>query len=135
MPPELVFVDTSGWFASLVPSDPDHASAQAWLRANQKPLFTTDYILDESLTLLRARGQFRRAEAFGESLLNGELATLRFLTEEDIREAWRVFTQFHDKEWSFTDCTSRVVMDRLQIPSAFAFDRHFSQFGNVLVIP
>src|ERR1043166_3017054 len=135
MPQGFVFVDTSGWFASLVPSDPDHASAQAWLHSNDKPLFTTDYVLDETLTLLRARGQFKRAEAFGQSLLDGELGTLHFLTEEDIREAWTIFIQYSDKEWSFTDCTSLVVINRLGISSAFAFDHHFNQFGTFAVLP
>ena len=43
--------------------------------------------------------------------------------------------QFDDKQWSFTDCTSRVVIDRLSLPTAFAFDEHFRQFGNVTVVP
>jgi predicted nucleic acid-binding protein len=45
-----------------------------------------------------------------------------------------VFQRFHDKEWSFTDCTSRVVMQRLGIQRAFAFDDHFRQFGTVTVV-
>jgi len=46
-----------------------------------------------------------------------------------------VFRRFRDKGWSFTDCTSRVVIDRLSIPTAFALDQHFRQFGNVTVVP
>lgn len=40
-----------------------------------------------------------------------------------------------DKQWSFTDCTSRVVMERLGIQKVFAFDDHFRQFGTVTVVP
>ena len=49
--------------------------------------------------------------------------------------AWQVFRRFSDKEWSFTDCTSKVVMDRLGITTAFTFDHHFRQFGAVTLVP
>ena len=40
-----------------------------------------------------------------------------------------------DKEWSFTDCVSRAVIERLGITTAVAFDEHFRQFGTVIVVP
>ncbi len=49
--------------------------------------------------------------------------------------AWEIFSRFRDNEWSFTDCVSRVVMGRLGISVAFAFDEHFRQFGTVSVVP
>jgi predicted nucleic acid-binding protein len=49
--------------------------------------------------------------------------------------AWETFRQFDDKSWSFTDCTSKVVMEQLNIKVAFAFDHHFQQFGTVQVVP
>jgi hypothetical protein len=39
----MIFVDTG--FAALIPTDPDHASAAAWLAANSSPLITTDYVI------------------------------------------------------------------------------------------
>jgi predicted nucleic acid-binding protein len=57
------------------------------------------------------------------------------LTEDDIREAWSIFLRYSDKEWSFTDCTSKVVIEKLQITTAFAFDHHFRRFGTVQVVP
>ena len=53
----MIFVDTGAWFASVIPTDPDHAAARDWLAANTAPLLTTDYVIDETLTLLRARGE------------------------------------------------------------------------------
>jgi predicted nucleic acid-binding protein len=50
-----VFVDTGAWFAYLVRRDPDHRAATRWMRRNRQPLVTTDYILDELLTLLKVR--------------------------------------------------------------------------------
>ncbi|MEO6391427.1 MAG: DNA-binding protein [Pyrinomonadaceae bacterium] len=53
----MIFVDSGAWFASVVPSDPGHAAATHWLEVNNEPLITTDYVVDETLTLLRARGE------------------------------------------------------------------------------
>jgi len=30
----MIFVDTGAWYASLVPTDPDHAKAVMWLAEN-----------------------------------------------------------------------------------------------------
>lgn len=43
----MIFVDTSGWYAGLVPSDQDHRAAIEWLSRNSEPLITTDYVLDD----------------------------------------------------------------------------------------
>jgi hypothetical protein len=74
---------------------------------------TTDYILDELLTLLLVRGERERALRVGAALPGGSLAELHWLTREDIHRAWDVFRQFSDKGWSFSDCTSCAVMEHL----------------------
>lgn len=48
----MIFVDTGAWFAAIVPTDPNHERAAAFLAANREPLITTDYVVDETLTLL-----------------------------------------------------------------------------------
>jgi predicted nucleic acid-binding protein len=131
----MIFVDSGAWFAAAVLPDRRHAEARRWLEQNTEPLLTTDYIVDETLTLLRARGEPKRALTVGGQFFLGELATIYHVTEDDIRAAWDVFRRYADKEWSFTDCTSKVVMDRLQITTAFAFDKHFHQFGGIIVVP
>jgi predicted nucleic acid-binding protein len=132
---QTVFVDTGAWFAAVVPTDPDHGRAQQWLRQNDRPLVTTDYVLDELLTLLLVRRERQRALQVGAALLNGSLADLYWMTDDDIHHAWQTFQHFSDKGWSFTDCTSRAVMERLRITTAFAFDDHFRQFGLGSVVP
>jgi hypothetical protein len=131
----MVFVDTSAWFASSVRTDRDYARAVQWLADNRKNLVTTDHVVDELLTLLRHRGELRRALHMGSDLFGGVLARVEKVTAEDIDRAWSVFRDFHDKAWSFTDCVSRVVMERLKVKTAFAFDEHFRQFGTVTVVP
>jgi predicted nucleic acid-binding protein len=131
----MIFVDTGAWFASVVPWDKNHVKAVEWLASNEETLFTTDFILDETLTLLRARKEEACALALGEQLLSDRLGRLYFLDANDIRAAWDVFRAFDDKDWSFTDCTSKVVMEKLKITTAFSLDQHFRQFGNVQVVP
>jgi len=131
----MMFVDTSVWFSMAVPSDQDHAVVAQLFRQNTEPLLTTDYVVDETLTLLRARGYTQRALALGTEFFSGSLATLYYLTEADVRAAWDIFQKYHDKEWSFTDCSSKVVIDQMKITRAASLDHHFRQFGNIVVEP
>jgi uncharacterized protein len=131
----MIFVDTGAWYASLVPTDPDHSRAVQWLAANRYPLLTTDYVIDETLTLLRVRGERKRALMLGARFFDNGVAEIHKITTADLRLAWKTFEQFEDKNWSFTDCTSKVVIEQLNITEAFAFDHHFHQFGTVQVVP
>ena len=131
----MVFVDTGGWFAAVVPTDADHKAAMRSLRQNRQPLITTDYVVDETLTLLKARGHVQRALIMGQQFFHGSLAVVHYLSPAEILLAWRTFQRFSDKEWNFTDCTSKVVIDALGLTHAFAFDHHFAQFGSVQVVP
>ena len=132
---DLIFVDTGAWFASVVPWDANHVRAAEWFRRNRKPLVTTDYVIDETLTLLRVREETRRALGLGSRFFTGGVAIVHYLTPEEISAAWKVFRQYTDKDWSFTDCTSKVVIERLKCVSAVSFDEHFRQFGTVVVEP
>jgi len=131
----MEFVDTSAWFAYSLPNDPDHNRVRSCFRSAKGRLLTTDYCLDEILTLLMARGEIRRAINLGRPLLEGQLARLHFITPEQIRRAWILFEQRASAGWSFTDCTSRVVMTDLGIRTAVALDEHFRQFEGTVVVP
>ncbi|MCD6101154.1 MAG: type II toxin-antitoxin system VapC family toxin [Candidatus Marinimicrobia bacterium] len=54
---------------------------------------------------------------------------LIYIREPLFVKAIEVFCEFKDKNWSFTDCTSYVVMKNLQIPNGASFDKHFREFG------
>jgi predicted nucleic acid-binding protein len=92
-------------------------------------------VIDELLTLLKMRGEYQRALRLGAGLIAGEIARLVWVVPDDVQEAWTIFQQYQDKGWSFTDCVSRVIMERLAIQTAFAFDEDFRQFGTVIVVP
>jgi predicted nucleic acid-binding protein len=131
----MILVDTSIWFAAYVDEDPDHEAADAVLSVQGERLVTTDYIIDELLTLLVSRGQRPIAKFLGQQLWAGELCQVIWVSEPDIQAAWQVFDSFDDKTWSFTDCVSYAVMKRIGIVEAFALDDDFKQFGFVTVQP
>jgi predicted nucleic acid-binding protein len=131
----MIFVDSSAWFAVFSRRDVNHLAAMSAIRSFNEQLVTTDYVVDETLTLLVARRERRRAIEFGRRVIEGQWAKVVHIDDQNFVAAWQTFKQFGDKEWSFTDCTSRVVMERLGIQRAFAFDDHFRQFGIVPVVP
>ena len=131
----MIFVDTGGWVARFYSADQHHAAALKWFRQNRQPLFTTDYIVDEALTLLKARNEPRLAQELGALFFGGYMAQVHYLAEDDIRAAWEVFRRYSDKDWSFTDCTSKVIVEKLGITHALSFDQHFRQFASVTVVP
>ena len=131
----MIFVDTSAWFALAVPSEPEHGRTVEWLSSNRQPLLTTDYIIDEVLTLMRMRREAQRARRLGQQLIEGRIASIEWVVQNDILRAWQIYQDYEDKNWSFTDCVSRVVMERLGIRTAFALDDDFRQVGTVIVVP
>jgi predicted nucleic acid-binding protein len=92
-------------------------------------------VIGETITLLRMRGRKRRALQAIARLLSQEAARIEWVSEADMRGAFAAFQKFSDKDWSFTDCVSKVVMERLGVKKAFACDQHFRQFGTVEVVP
>jgi hypothetical protein len=131
----MIFVDTSAWYAFADPSDSHHELAVLCAEEGDQSFLTTDFIVDETLTLLKARGLTHRAVSMGEAFFGGNLTRIHYLTVEDILDAWRAFRDYSDKDWSFTDATSKVVIEKLGIRQAFAFDQHFLQFGSVEIVP
>ena len=128
-----IFVDTGGWFAALARRDQDHAAASDFLRQWKGGLVTTDYVLDETLTLIQARIDHATAVAFLDSIERSSTLELVFVAPEDYYKALELFRNRDDKQWSFTDYTSFTVMARLDLSHALAFDDHFHQAGFTLV--
>ncbi len=131
----MVFFDTGAWFAWHVPEDLNHAAVRAWFKANRQPLVTTDYCIDETLTLLVARKRPALALDAGRNFFHQRIAQMHFVTQNQVERAWILFLQRAAAGWSFTDCTSKIVIDDLEIRTAVALDEHFRQFGNVTVVP
>ncbi len=132
----MIFVDTSAWFAAAIVDDPNHASAETFFRTvTSSLLVTSDYVLDETLTLFNVRGAHPFGIALGKQILEGSACRLERVSNTDLHHAYLLYAQSHDRGWSFTDCTSFVMMKRLGITQALAFDAHFEQLGGLEVLP
>ena len=135
----MIFVDTGAWFAIAVGNDPDHEAAMSGLRRNREPLITTDYLLAEIATLIRMRDKTARghrlAVRVASSILGQQSAVLQNVMAVDRQKALQIFRDYSDHLFSFVDCTSFAVMERLGIIQAFAFDSHFDEYGGLVRIP
>ncbi len=123
-----LFVDTSAWLALNDKNDQYHTKAVAKsleVKRRKIELLTSEYIVDESITLIRYRVSHKAAVIFGDSLFNSNIVRVVDITDEDRFTAWEVFKKYEDKHLSFTDCTSFVLMKNLKLLTAFTFDEHF----------
>jgi predicted nucleic acid-binding protein len=127
-----VFVDTNGWVGLKHRGDSFWQAAtdlNAALLSGGARYVTSNFVLDESYTLLLLRVGHRVAVELGEEIRASRLVTVVHISEELEGEAWSLFKRYSDKEFSFTDCTSFVVMQRRGIWEAFTNDHHFEQVG------
>jgi hypothetical protein len=129
---KLIFMDTNGWIALSSKRDQLHDNA---IKTNRKVLsngyryVTTNYVLDETYTGLLTKVSHFAAVDFGEKLRLSKSVSIIHITTDIEEEAWQIFKQYSDKKFSFTDCTSFVVMNQLNLTEAFTSDHHFEQMG------
>lgn len=92
---------------------------------------TTNYVVDESLTLLKRRLGHQAALQFLDDLeigVEAGLVRLEWITPERERAARRLFRRYQDKpKLSMTDCTSFAVMAESAVSLAFTGDDHFER--------
>jgi predicted nucleic acid-binding protein len=131
-----VFVDTWGWCALGHRTDPAYAKAVEFyrsLRQQRTPIFTSDYVLDEVITLLYRRTPHNGATRFLEGILAAAVLghlNIERVTAERFARAWSLRKQLDDKpDISFTDLASMVIMKDRHIGRVFTADVHFSQVG------
>jgi predicted nucleic acid-binding protein len=129
----MIFVDTSAWYAVEVEDDVNHEAACKFLSriASGKHgiSITTDYILDETLTLLRSRRDLASASAFIDKISKSKSLCVFWINEDLFEKALDIFRKSDRKSWSFTDCASFALMRELSVSEAFSFDNHFREAG------
>lgn len=127
-----LFVDTAGWMACADAADPVHGDARAArdtaLEAGSM-LVTTDYVVDETLTLIRMRLGLAAAEKWWAQVDGSSRVRWEWIDPLRADKARAIFFRHRDKSYSFTDCTSLVVMRELRLRQALTTDDHFRQMG------
>lgn len=125
-----IFVDTSAHFAIANAKDLDHKVANEFLKElaqDEVTLLITNFIIDETYTLMLRKLGREKAIGYIEAL-HKSTEIVRVL-EDDEKRAWKIILQYENKDFSYTDATSFALMERLGIKEAFAFDKHFEQYG------
>lgn len=126
---ERIFVDTSAWVAYVDAEDEDHRRVKAAIAKWKGRLVTTNFVLDETVTLCRYECGHQVAIRAGERLMDGRSVQLIRVTPDDETGAFELLRDREDKEYSFTDCTSFVIMRRLGMTRAITTDSDFRQEG------
>ena len=127
-----LFVDTGGWMACADGADPAHAPCRAArdgaLEAG-RTLITTDFVIDETLTLIRFRLGLSAAAKWWQQIDGSARLRWERVDNDRFERARHLFFQYRDKDLSFTDCTSIAVMRELKLTAVITTDRHFQQVG------
>ena len=126
----MTLVDTSAFYALLDGDDACHTRAvERWERKSlgEGSLVTTNYIVLETMTLLKARLGMDAARTFHDAIL--PVLRLEWIDEGTHARSMSAFLAADRKGPSLVDFSSFEVMRRLGIRSAFTFDRHYRQYG------
>lgn len=127
-----VLIDTGAFFAQRNPTDEHHREAKRGFEelANSAALlYSTEHILDETLTLLARRETYAYAVEAGDELLSSRALRWLDATATDWSAALKLMRKYADQAVSFTDCISFALMKREGIRDVFGFDRHFHAAG------
>jgi predicted nucleic acid-binding protein len=132
-----IFIDSSGFFAMLASDDDRHAAAAkiiAAARKRKRGFVTTDYVLDETATLLKARRKNQLVLQLFDRLDKSQACRIEWTDSDRFHKVRDFFLKHADKEWSFTDCLSFRVMSELRLRDALTKDAHFEQAGFVALL-
>jgi predicted nucleic acid-binding protein len=128
----VIFIDTGAFLARYVSHDEHHKRAKrTWseIERGRVRCFTSNFILDETFTLLGRRSSYAFAAERARALLASTALTILRPEAADEMKAVDLFAKFADQKVSFTDCVSFSLMRGHGLNRAFTFDRHFADAG------
>jgi len=96
-------------------------------------LIISDYIFDETLTVTFSRSrELKKAVLVGTNLRNS--VEILKVDETNLEEAWNLFKDQKDTKFSFTDCTTLSLMNKMGIENIATFDRDFKNVKGINVV-
>ena len=132
----MIFIDAGAFLARHLRHDQYHRSALAvWekLGSNNESCFTSNFVLDETFTLLARRAGYDFAVQRANNIYSSQALNIFRPDKKDELNAIKYFGKYADQRVSFTDCISFALMRREKIHRVFSFDRHFEMAGFDLV--
>ena len=124
----MIYIDTGAFLARYLSRDQYHKQAKEfwqYLRKEGERCFTSNFVLDETFTLLARRAGYKFAVQRARNIFSSERLTILRPDDEDEMKAIEFFDKYADQEISFTDCISFVLMRKEKLKRVFSFDGHF----------
>ncbi len=132
----MIFVDTSFWVALRNQRDQLHEQAATLLEVHgDEQLVTTNHVRGETWTFLRRRAGHRSAVEFLDGLARSQRVSVASVTAQQEDKALLWLRRHDEREYSFVDATSFVVMAAMRVQQALAFDGDFAAAGFVELRP
>ena len=123
------FIDTSYFFARLVRQDQWHSKAKKAAAAPNLAAVTSTLVINETASLLQAKGMFQAALAFLSGIRGSPEIRIIHVDPALQAEAWDLFGKWGAMGANVIDCASFAIMRDLSIRKAFTFDQHFRAAG------
>jgi len=127
-----LFVDTWGWVAVADRKDHGHEAATDIFRQARGSggAITSNFILDETFTLLFKRRPFEDAWHFTTDVVRSPFIDIQEVTSARFSRTIDLRKRFSDKpRISFTDLSTMAIMVELGITDILTADRHFTHVG------
>ena len=131
-----VFIDTWGWLTLNDAGERRHKEVAELYRrliAQEKVLYTTSFVLDETFTLFFKRLNSHQAKRsvlqLSEAFSTNQFQLIQ-IDADRFAQAQVLRLKYLDKpQISFTDLTSMVVMQEFNLSHVLTEDAHFTQVG------
>ena len=128
----MIFIDTTIWVAAIDSSDELHEDGKSTLNAlierKLSIALTTDYVLDEVMTILKKRKiPPKKIISVIESIIESPLVEVIFVDEQIFTEALKIFKKY--EKLSFTDSTTLAIMRKYKIKEIYSHDSDFDLPG------
>lgn len=127
-----LFVDTWGWVAIADRRDAGHEAATEIFRQARRSggAITSNFILDETFTLLFQRRPFEDAWHFATNVVRSPYIDVQEVSSARFSKTIELRKQFSDKpKISFTDLSTMAIMLELGIVDILTAGRHFTRVG------
>ena len=128
----MIYIDTGAFIARYLKRDQYFDTAiKCWknLKTHREQYFTSNFVLDETFTLLGRRAGYKFAAQRARNIFLSNTITILRPVREDELKAIDLFEKYSNLEVSYTDCISFVLMSRNRIEQVFSFDKHFELAG------
>ncbi len=128
----MIYIDTGAFLSRHLAKDQYHQQSVAFwnvIGKKRESCITSNFVLDETFTLLGRRGGYKFAAQRARNIYASEALKIVRASRDDELKAIDLFEKYAEHSLSFTNCISFVLMQTKKIKRVFTFDHHFQFLG------